>query len=675
MSHSLEERITSIKGVGLKKEKELNNLGIFLKKDLLFNFPKKYKDFSKLFTLASAPVQKDVCIKALIARVLFKRLTKNRSAMYYRLLIYDETGEIFASYFTSRFSNIKFKVNEDFIFFGKITENKNRKKEMLISSIHSAAENCTGIYPVYAQKGNISSNFLLKLTKQVVSENNIFFKETVPESLLKKYNLCSLNFALKNIHFPEDEKALALAKRRLFFEEILNIQLFLQKKRKEKINSKYKILDIQLLKEFCKKLPFDLTDAQKKVLSECFEDIKSGSSMQRLLQGDVGSGKTVVAAILVFALIKCNNAQAVFMAPTEILARQHYNNLKKLFRDYDFKIKLLCSSVPEKEKREIFSSVENSSTSLLVGTQSLLNENLKFKNLGLVVTDEQHRFGVRQRASLVSKGDKGVHVLVMSATPIPRSLALILYADLDISILDEMPKGRKKVDTFLVDSSKRQRVLNFIKKNVYEGRQAFIVCPLVEETEDTLEGLESVIEYKKKLESTCLKDVKTEILHGKMNGKLKNKIMEDFLLKKIDVLISTTVIEVGIDVPNANIILVENAERLGLSQLHQLRGRVGRGEHKSYCILLSDSKNKKTLDRLNTMKEFSDGFKIAKEDLRQRGPGNLLGLEQHGFLKLKTKNFITSAEDLIEARTFAGEVINLNCREIIAAKFNFQVQK
>ena len=664
MNFLLEEKISTLNGVGAKREKELNDIGIFSKRDLLYTFPRKYKDFTKVFSLNDAPKLKDVCIKASISRVLFKRLTKNRSAMYYRFSIFDENNEMEASFFTSRFSNIKFETGKEFIFFGKVITSKTGKKELLISNIHNILEDCCGIYPVYAQKGEITSNFFTKLIKQVISEqvlykNNTLEKETLPQHLLKKYNLCSLDFALRNIHFPESEEALSLAKRRLFFEEILTIQIYLREKREKNLKSNYSKVDVSLLEKFCQNLPFTLTDAQNKVLKECFEDIKSGFSMQRLLQGDVGSGKTVVAATLAFNLIKCNGAQVVFMAPTEILARQHYSYLKELFKKYEIRVELLCSAVTEKSKREIFNNIEDGTISLLVGTQSVLNENLKFKNLGLVITDEQHRFGVNQRATLVNKGKTGVHVLVMSATPIPRSLALILYADLDISILDKMPKGREKVDTFLVDSSKRQRALNFIKKNVEEGFQAFIVCPLVEEGEDAQENLESVIEYKKKLEKTVLKNVKTEILHGKMKSKIKAKIMEDFFFKKIDVLISTTVIEVGIDVPNANVILIENAERLGLSQLHQLRGRVGRGKNKSYCILISDSKSKKTIERLNTIKNFSDGFKISNEDLKQRGPGSLLGLEQHGFFKLKTKTFVNSALELLEAREFSREAIAL----------------
>ena len=650
--------ISSLKGVGPKKETELKGAGIFSNKDLIGVFPKQYLDFSKVFSLNSAPLSISCCIKAFFGKVLFKRLTKNKFFMFYKVHLYDNFTQMEATYFTSRFNNLKFKCNEELLFFGQIKINKLGKKELVISNIKKDINTAGGIVPVYRKRGTISSTFLAKLTKQLVFDSKILAKETLPDYLLAKYTLCPLNFALRNIHFPQDEESLQKAKRRLFFEEILLLQTYLNKAKEDKIETTFNKIGNNFLEEFSKLLPFELTNAQKKAIFDCEQDISSGVSMRRLLQGDVGSGKTAVAACLIFCMVKYNKAQVAVMAPTEILARQHYENFLNLFKGKNINIELLCSSVKTSRKRLIFSAVESGIISVVVGTQSLLNENLKFNNLGLVITDEQHRFGVSQRARLANKGGAGAHILVMSATPIPRSLALILYADLDISVLDELPKGRQKVETFIVDSSKRTRVLEFIKKNVNEGHQAYIVCPLIENDEDTNNHLKSIFEYRKNLEKTDLKDLKVQILHGKMRGEEKQKIMLDFAERRINILISTTVIEVGIDVPNANVMLIENAERLGLSQLHQLRGRVGRGTAKSYCILISDSKAKETRKRLEILKDFYDGFLIAQKDLEQRGPGNLLGLEQHGFFKLKTRDFIKNMEDVLQARNLAKEVIS-----------------
>lgn len=668
----VQSNLALLKGIGVKREKELNNIGIFKIEDLIYTFPKKYKDFSKIFSLKDAPIYTLCCIKANFEKLLVKRLIKNRTIMYYSFCLLSETEQVTASYFTGRFNNLYLKPGKEFLFFGKIHINELGTKEFLVSNIHNVNEIIPGLYPIYKHSKNINSSFLAKLTKQIIFSKENLVSETLPPDILKKYDLCTLNYALKNIHFPENEKALSDSKRRLVFEEILSLQFYLKstkcEEKKVKINNNGAIVKKELLKKFYSMLPFTLTNAQQRVINECLKDITNGSAMGRLLQGDVGSGKTIVAAALCFYIVKSINAQVALMAPTEILARQHFNYLNELFKSRNITVELLCSSVPLKKRNLILDNLKNNKISILVGTQSLLNESLTFNNLNLVITDEQHRFGVSQRAKLVNKGNN-VHVLVVSATPIPRSLALVLYADLDVSVLDEMPKGRQKVDTYIIDSSKRTRALNFIKKQVESGRQGYIVCPLIEDLEppndenensnNNRKKLESVMKYKENLKGTLFSNLNVKILHGKMKPEEKKQIMQDFINKKIDVLISTTVIEVGIDAPNANVILIENAENLGLAQLHQLRGRVGRGCFKSYCILVTDSKSKETLNRLNTIKQHTDGFKIAEKDLEQRGPGNLLGYEQHGFLKLKTKDyFLSDIKILSKAKQFAKEVLS-----------------
>lgn len=657
--------VSTLKGVGPKKEAELESAGIFTGRDLICNFPKRYLDLSRIFSLSVAPLSVVCCIRAFFGGFLFKKLTKGGYLVFCKMNLYDNFTQMDATYFTNRFNALKFKRNEELLFFGQIKVNKLGKKELVIDNIKKDINTAEGIVPVYKKMGTLNSSFLAKLTKQLVFNSKILAKETLPDDIMVKYDLCPLNFALRNIHFPKDEKALEKAKKRLLFEEILLLQIYLNKSKKNKFETTFNKIGNNLLEEFSKLLPFQLTDAQKKAISECEQDISSGVSMRRLLQGDVGSGKTAVAASLIFNMVKYNDAQVAVMAPTEILARQHYEYFLNLFKGQGINIELLCSSVKTSKRRLIFSAVENGIVSVVVGTQSLLNENLRFNNLGLVITDEQHRFGVNQRARLANKGGTDAHVLVMSATPIPRSLALILYADLDISILDELPKGRQKIETFVVDSSKRARVLKFINKNVIEGHQAYIVCPLIEDDENTSSHLKSIIEYKKILENTSLKNLNIKILHGKMRGEEKQKIMLDFSEQRIDILISTTVIEVGIDVPNANIMLIENAERLGLSQLHQLRGRVGRGTTKSYCIMISDSKAKDTTKRLDILKNLYDGFLISQKDLEQRGPGNMLGLEQHGFFKFRTKNFTKNMEEILQARKLAKEIITKKYDQLI----------
>ena len=673
----LKSDISSLKGVGEKKEKELNNLGVFTKEDLIYNFPRKYKDFSKFFTIKNAPLNTLCCIKAKIIKFLTKRLAKNRTVLFCKFCILDEAENINALFFTSIFNHFNLKPGDEFLFVGKVFVNKFGKKEILVSNVYNPDYVKPGFYPVYRQNKNIKSNFIAKLIREILFSEKIRINESLPVEILKNYDLCTLEFALKNVHFPENKENLKAAKKRLIFEEILALQFYLQSAKRERIKliNSVKIED-NFLNEFCKLLPFKLTSSQINVTKECLKDMNSGFAMRRLLQGDVGSGKTVVAAALCFIVTKSTKSQVAFMAPTEILARQHFIYLKNLFKSENINVEFLCSSISLRNKRLILNDLKSNKISILVGTQSLLNEDLEFNNLGLVITDEQHRFGVNQRAKLVNKGN-GVHVLVMSATPIPRSLAMILYADLDVSVINEMPKGRQKIDTFIIDSSKRLRALNFIKKQIESGNQGYIVCPLIEEKEEDNKDknkhqnnknleLESVIKYRDKLRDTCLKDVRIEILHGKISANEKKIIMNKFINKEIDLLVGTTVLEVGIDVPNANIILIENAERLGLSQLHQLRGRVGRGSFKSFCILVTDSRSKETIKRLNTIKEFTDGFKIAEKDLQLRGPGNLLGSEQHGFLKLKTKDFLTDINVLAKAKIFAKEVIeNEDIKEIL----------
>ncbi len=628
--------IKYLKGVGEKRAVVLNSLGIDTVGALLRYYPRGYEDFSKTKKIIDCDYGEKVCIKAeIISPVTENYIRKNMTV--YKFTVFDGTSRASVTIFNNKYLAERLHTGCEYLFLGKITGTAFLPQ---ISAPLIKDVNDKGVIPVYPANSKISSYGIEKLIKTALSAE--FPEDTLPESIREKYNLCDLRYAIWNIHFPKTAEALETAKKRLVFEELFILQLglmLLKGKRKQK--SEF-VLKSDFSREFFDALPFEPTSAQKNAVDDCLKDMQSGYAMNRLIEGDVGSGKTAVAAALMYNTVK-NGFQAALMAPTEVLASQHFETVSKMLNGTGINISLLTGSVTKKNKGIIKEKIKNGETDIVIGTHAILTDDTEFDRLGLVITDEQHRFGVNQRGTL-SKKSNNPHTLVMSATPIPRTLGLIIYGDLDISIIDEYPKGRQTIETYLVDSSYSKRIYNYIKKHIDNGRQGYIVCPLVEENEEL--PLKSAEEYFEKLSNGEFKGYRLGLLHGKIKPKDKEKIMKEFSEGNIDLLISTTVIEVGIDVQNAAIMVIENAERFGLSQLHQLRGRIGRGQFKSTCILVSDAKSAETKKRLNVIKENRDGFKIADEDLNLRGPGDFLGNRQHGLPQLKIADIFADRDTL-----------------------------
>ena len=524
-----------------------------------------------------------------------------------------------------------------------------------VFDINEKSQNTGRIIPIYPLTYNLSQNNLRKIMESAIKEVYGKLEETLPQYLLTEYNLENINDATKNIHFPKEFKDFDIARNRLVFEELLSVQLALLELKNTYRNDEkgIKFSKEAKMSDVINTLPFKLTKAQLRVLEEIDNNMESEKSMNRLLQGDVGSGKTVVAMCAAYKAVK-SGYQVAIMAPTAILATQHLENFKSILEKLDIKCELLISGITKKKKEEILERLRNGDIDILIGTHAIIEENVIFKNLGLVVTDEQHRFGVKQRSKIAEKG-KNPDILVMSATPIPRTLALILYGDLDISIIDELPPNRKKVETFAVNKNMTDRVNNFIKKQIQEGRQAYVVCPLVEENEEM--DLKSVEKLYETYSKEVFQEYRVEYIHGKMKAKEKDSIMERFKKKEIDILISTTVIEVGVDVPNSNIMVIENAERFGLAQLHQLRGRVGRGEYQSYCILKFEGKSENLRKRMKVMCETNDGFVISEKDLELRGAGDFFGTMQHGLPEFKIANLFEDIDTLKMVQSVAMKIL------------------
>lgn len=642
--------IRALNGVGEKRRVLFEKLGVFSIKDLLYYFPRSYNDMTQIFSINDAPLDTNCCIKVRATSSIWEQ--RVRAGMIIRkTIVSDSSGALTLTAFNNRFAFQKLRANEEFFIFGKIKANTLNKREMIAPTIFSKDE-INGLMPIYRAAESLSSKQIEQSIKQALLLLTDGIDDTLPNYIKEKYSLCDIGFALNNIHFPQSFEALQEAKKRLVFEEFLILRLALNSlKLKNKVESSFR-LSTDHSEEFYKLLPFEPTNAQQKAVNDCVHDIMGGTAMNRLIQGDVGSGKTLVAAALAYNVAK-EKAQAAVMAPTEILAEQHFHYFKNLFNESDLKIELVSGATPKKLKQRIKDNLMLGNIDIIIGTHALLTDDVVFANLGLVITDEQHRFGVAQREKLYSKGHNP-HTVVMSATPIPRSLALVIYGDLEISVIDEMPKGRQKTDTFLIDGAKRERALNFITKAIDEGHQAYIVCPLIDENDES--ELACAQETFNKLSKQLESKYRVGLLHGKMNSFDKNFVMASFLNKEIDILVSTTVIEVGIDNPNAVIIMIENAERLGLSQLHQLRGRVGRGTHKSYCILVSDCKNEDSINRLKIIKSSGDGFIIANEDLKVRGPGDFFGTRQHGLPKLKCSQFLNDF-NILEKTKSAADII------------------
>lgn len=640
--------IRFLKGVGEKRAELLRKKGIDTVGALLRFYPRAYLDWQNITPVSECLGGENVCVRAEITSPV-KTVNIRRGMTLYKFSAADDSGVIEVTLFNRKYLAENLREGRSYLFYGKLGYGITLRQ---MSSPEIMPAEYMGIEPVYAATEGLSSKTIEKIMKNALVYTDSM-QDAIPDGIRQKNGLCDFKTALKSIHFPLERQALESAKRRLVFEELFVLQtglLFLKRRRRALAGCTVKK---NLLEEFKMTLSFKLTGAQERVINECLTDMMSPRPMNRLIQGDVGSGKTAVAAALMY-ISAGNGFQSALMAPTELLAEQHFKTLCKITENSGIKCALLTGSLTKKQKDEVKAGLKSGEIKVAVGTHALLTDDVEFENLGLVVTDEQHRFGVGQRGRLSSKGNNP-HTLVMSATPIPRTLGLIIYGDLDISIIDEYPAGRQKIATYCVDSSYNARVYNYIKKFIAEGRQAYIVCPLVDENEAL--GIKSASEYYEELSENQFKGYTVGLLHGKMKPKDKESVMRRFAAGEIQLLISTTVIEVGIDVPNAALMVIENAERFGLSQLHQLRGRIGRGEYSSACILISDVKSGDTKRRLDVIKNNTDGFKIADEDLKLRGPGDFLGSRQHGLPDMKIADIFADRETLHSAGKEAEELL------------------
>lgn len=657
---NLQSNIKFIKGVGEKRAEMFYNLGIFDVDALIHFYPRKYEDWTKTKTVAQTQTGESITVRAtMITPVKEHRI--RRGMTLYKCRFSDGESVINVTIFNNKYLAQALRIYEDYVLFGKIE--KTFTSASMSSPKIEKLDTGIRIHPIYSASGKLTSNAIAKVIKTAL-ENLDTIPETLSRDIREKYDLISLDDALRKIHFPAGERDTYSARKRLIFEELLTLQLGLLKlKGNKKKETPLKIKE-DYTDEFTALLPYRLTNAQQRAIGQCIKDMQGKYPMNRLLQGDVGSGKTAVGTGIIYTVIR-NGYQAALMAPTEILAAQHFESISKMLDGTGIRISLLTGSVRAKEKREIKSDLMDGKIDLLIGTHAIIQNDVEFHNLGLVITDEQHRFGVKQRASLTNKG-LGIHTLVMSATPIPRTLGLILYGDLDISVLDELPPGRQEIRTDVVDSRYHERIYKFIRDAADRGEQAYIICPLVDESEAET-NIKSAQRLALELSETAFKGYTLGLLHGKMKASDKDKVMKAFSDGDIQILVATTVVEVGVDVPGATIMVIENAERFGLSQLHQLRGRIGRGSKKSYCILISDNSGETTRNRLMTMKKYSDGFKIADEDLKARGPGDFFGERQHGLPKLKIADMLEDMEILHLAQNCA--------RDILKEDFNLDLPK
>lgn len=644
--------IETVKGVGKVRADGFRSLGISTVGELLRFYPRAYEDWSNILPIERCPIGENVCIKGTVLYPLKNDRVRGGMTIA-KGSVTDGDSIVSVTFFNNKYITSMLKSGEEYLFYGKITLGKYSAREM-ISPMFISARQSKAILPIYPQNAKITSRQIRSATETALKDKTEI-SEILPQYILEKYSLVPLDTAIRQIHFPESAEMLQNARNRLIFDELFLLQLSLMRlKSANSIVETDNKIKFDYTDDFLKLLPFELTNAQKRAVKAAVSDMKSGKQMNRLLQGDVGSGKTAVAAALVFNCAE-NGMQSALMAPTEVLAVQHFETFTKLFGESGIKCGLLTGSTKAAEKKQIKEMLKNGGIDLIIGTHALIQDDVEFSNLGLVITDEQHRFGVKQRTGLCSKG-RNPHVYVMSATPIPRTLALIVFGDLDVSVLDELPPGRQKTVTYAIPSKKRTGMFDYIKSYLDKGFQGYIVCPLVEESE-AVTGVQNVEEYYEKVKNTAFKGYSVGLLHGKMTPKKKDEIMSDFKSGKIQLLISTSVIEVGVDVPNAVIMAIENAERFGLSQLHQLRGRVGRGTQLSTCILVTDSAGEDTVKRMNVMCSTTDGFKIADEDLRLRGPGDFFGTRQHGLPKLRIADLMTDSKILTQTQELACEIM------------------
>ena len=677
----LNKDVKYVKGVGPNRIQLLNKLKIYTLKDLITYYPRDYEDRSKPQNVCDCEDGTEVLIEAMpISKITEYRKGK---MIISRLIVRDQTGTCYITWYNQGYLKNRFIPMKFYRFFGKVSRKGNRLE--MNSPVFDEIEqtkNTGKIIPIYPLTYELKQSTLRRIIENGLAEVDGKLEETLPEYILKENNLLDINTAINRIHFPIDFSDYNKSRDRLVFEELLTTQLALLKLKNNYEREKNGIEFSKEVKmsDVINILPFKLTKAQLRVLEEIDNDMESQRPMNRLLQGDVGSGKTVVAMISAYKAVK-SGYQAAIMAPTAILASQHLEGFQSILSQFGIRCELLISSITKKKKTEILEKLQNGEIDILIGTHALLEENVVFKNLGLVVTDEQHRFGVKQRATIATKG-KNPDTIAMSATPIPRTLALILYGDLDISIIDELPPNRKKIETFAVRKGMTERVNQFIRKQIDDGRQAYIVCPLVEENEEL--GLKSVIELEEKYKNETFSNYKVAYLHGKMKAKEKDEIMEKFKNGEIQILIATTVIEVGVNVPNASIMVVENAERFGLAQLHQLRGRVGRGEYQSYCILKFDGNSETIRQRMKVMCDTNDGFIISEKDLELRGSGDFFGTEQHGIPVFKIANLFEDMGTLKKVQKIAMQIMaddpllekekNAKLNELIKSKFSSRIE-
>ncbi len=650
----LATRLDTFPGIGPARAKALARLGLETVGDLLSYYPRAYEDRTRMYTISNAPADLPVCVSAMVAdSPSVSRIRKGLNVTKCRIV--DHTGSAQVTFFNQDYVRHALIPGESYIFYGKLeVMGRHRQFTNPVFEREGRTRFTGRIMPVYPLTAGVSNNLLAGLALPCVETCAQLVPDRLPSGVRLAHGLCTAEYACQNVHFPADQEALDVARRRLVFEELFFLSCGMAFLRRRRAGAEGRTLPRREPREFLSLLPFTPTGAQLRAMEEIAGDLSSGRPMNRLVQGDVGSGKTAVAAYAAWTAYAAG-VQTAMMAPTEILAHQHFDTLNKLLSPAGMKIGLLTGSMKAAEKRSVRTALAAGEIHLIVGTHALLSEGVEYADLGLVITDEQHRFGVGQRSALSSKAKTAPHVLVMSATPIPRTLALLIYGDLDVTVMDELPPGRTPVETYLVGEDKRQRMYQFVRKNVAQGRQVYVICPAVEEGEGS--DLKAVTAYAKVLSQQVFPDLRVGFVHGKLKAREKEAVMSAFAGGELDVLVSTTVVEVGVDVPNASLMIIENAERFGLSQLHQLRGRVGRGRWQSYCVLITDNRAQETLERLRYFTKTTDGFKIAEKDLELRGPGDFFGQRQHGLPNLRSADLAGDTRVLKEAQDAAGELL------------------